>query len=74
MTNAGRSRFIASQGGLPVVLYPTDQFPNNASIPTGAVVYDTTDGVVKPEGDYLDISITSLVRAYCQAAPMASGE
>lgn len=47
MTNAGRSRFIASQGGLPVVLYPTDQFPTIASIPTGAVVYDTVDGVVK---------------------------
>lgn len=47
MTNAGRSRFIASQGGLPVVLYPTDQFPTIASIPTGAVVYDITDGVVK---------------------------
>ena len=47
MTNAGRSRFIASQGGLPVVLYPTDQFPTIASIPTGAVVYDSTDGVVK---------------------------
>ena len=47
MTNAGRSRFIASQGGLPVVLYPTDQVPPIASIPAGAVVYDTTDGVVK---------------------------
>lgn len=29
------------------MLYPTDQFPTIASIPTGAVVYDTTDGVVK---------------------------
>lgn len=47
MTNAGRSRFIASQGGLPVVLYPTDQFPTIASIPKDAVVYDSTDGVVK---------------------------
>ena len=74
MTNAGRSRFIASQGGLPVVLYPTDQFPTIASIPTGAVVYDTTDGVLKRKiGTYLvDISYNVIGYGPLSSAPVAS--
>lgn len=76
MTNAGRSRFIASQGGLPVVLYPTDQFPTIASIPTGAVVYDTTDGVVKRKvGNYLvDIQYNVIGYGPLSSAPVASAD
>ena len=74
MTNTGRSRFIASQGGFPIVLYPTDQFPTIASIPTGAVVYDTTDGVVKKKvGDYLvDIQYNVIGYGPIASAPTAS--
>lgn len=56
------------------MLYPTDQFPTIASIPTGAVVYDAADGMLKRKvGAYLvDIQYNVIGYGPIADAPVAS--
>lgn len=63
-----------AQIGGPLLYGPSMPFSDIASIPTGAIVYDTTDGVVKRKvGDYLvDVQYNVIGSGPIADAPVAS--